>query len=145
MLRFAEFMKHFSGSLASSRDRPLQITNNVKVHLAYQTTDVTRSQTHRVVCLCTNFGVFVTLDTCRENYYEDTFPEYLSSRFNDLKQSTTGEVKSNDRFKLRMIWYFSDHEWTCSCVTDNSRAVGFVASIDRTTFDSILWGSNWKM
>ena len=31
MLRFAEFMKNFSGSLASCRGRPLQITNNVRV------------------------------------------------------------------------------------------------------------------
>ena len=51
MLRFAEFMKHFSGSLASCRDRPLQITNNVRFHMAYRITDVTRPQTHRVVCL----------------------------------------------------------------------------------------------
>ena len=30
MLRFPEFLKHFSGSLASCRDRLLQITNNVR-------------------------------------------------------------------------------------------------------------------
>ena len=36
MLRSAEFTKHFSGSLASYRDRPLQITNNVRVKIAYQ-------------------------------------------------------------------------------------------------------------
>ena len=36
ILRFAEFMKHFSGSLASCRDRPLQITNNVRVQRTYQ-------------------------------------------------------------------------------------------------------------
>ena len=36
MLRFAEFMKHFSGSLASCQDRPLQITNNVRVQITYQ-------------------------------------------------------------------------------------------------------------
>ena len=58
MLRFAELMKHFSGSLASCRDRPLQITNNVRVQLAYQKTDVTRPQTCRVVCLwCTSSRV----------------------------------------------------------------------------------------
>ena len=51
MLRFAKFMKHFSGLLASYRDRPLQITNNVQVQIAYQITDVTQPQTHRVVCL----------------------------------------------------------------------------------------------
>ena len=50
MFRFAEFLKHFSGSLASCRDRPLP--NNVRVQLAYQIIDVTRPQTHRVVCLC---------------------------------------------------------------------------------------------
>ena len=54
MLRFSEFMKHFSRSLASCRDRPLQITNNVRVQIAYEITDVTRHQTHRVVCLCLN-------------------------------------------------------------------------------------------
>ena len=48
MIRFAEFMKHFSRSLASCRDRSLQITKNVSVQLAYQITDVTRPQTHRV-------------------------------------------------------------------------------------------------
>ena len=48
---FAVFMKHFTRSLASCRDRPLQITNNVRVQLAYQITEVTRPQTHRVVCL----------------------------------------------------------------------------------------------
>ena len=51
ILPFAVFMKHFTWSLASCRDRPLQITNNVRVQLAYQITDVTRPQTHRVVCL----------------------------------------------------------------------------------------------
>ena len=49
--RFAVFMKNFLGSLSSCRDRPLQIANNVRVQLAYQITDVTRPQTHRVVCL----------------------------------------------------------------------------------------------
>ena len=49
--RFAVFMKHFLGSLSSYRDRPFQIANNVRVQLAYQITDVTRPQTHRVVCL----------------------------------------------------------------------------------------------
>ena len=39
MFRFAVFMKHLSGSLPSSRDRRLQITNNVKVQLAYQISD----------------------------------------------------------------------------------------------------------
>ena len=34
MLWFAAFMKHFSGLLASCRDRPLQITNNVRVQLS---------------------------------------------------------------------------------------------------------------
>ena len=47
-------MKHFSRSLASCRDRPLQITNNVRVQIAYEITDVTRHQTHRVVYLCLN-------------------------------------------------------------------------------------------
>ena len=51
MLPCAVFMKHLTWSLASCRDRPLQITNNVRVQLAYQITDVTRPQTHRVVCL----------------------------------------------------------------------------------------------
>ena len=49
--RFAVFMKHFLGSLSSCRDRPWQIANNVRVQLAYQITDVTWPQTHRVVCL----------------------------------------------------------------------------------------------
>ena len=58
MLRFAEFMKHFLGSLASCRDRPSQITNNVRVQLAYQITDVTRPQTCKIVCLwCTSSRV----------------------------------------------------------------------------------------
>lgn len=39
MFRFAVFMKHLSGSLPSSRDRRLQITNNVGVQLAYQISD----------------------------------------------------------------------------------------------------------
>ena len=51
ILPFAVFMKHFTWSLASCRDRPLQITNNIRVQLAYQITDVTWPQTHRVVCL----------------------------------------------------------------------------------------------
>ena len=42
---------YFLGSLASCRDRLLQITNNVRVQLAYQITDVTRPQSHWVVCL----------------------------------------------------------------------------------------------
>ena len=39
MFRFAVFMKHLSGLLPSSRDRRLQITNNVRVQLAYQISD----------------------------------------------------------------------------------------------------------
>ena len=42
-------------SLASRRDRSLQITNNVRVQLTYQITDVTRPQTYRVVYLWTMF------------------------------------------------------------------------------------------
>ena len=37
MLWFAAFLKHFSGSLVSCRDRPLQIKNNVRVQLVYLT------------------------------------------------------------------------------------------------------------
>ena len=39
----------------SRRDRSLQITNNVRVQLTYQITDVTRPQTYRVVYLWTMF------------------------------------------------------------------------------------------
>ena len=51
MLRFAKSVKHFTGSLAPGRDQPLEITNNIRVKIAYQISDVTRPQTHRVVCL----------------------------------------------------------------------------------------------
>ena len=44
-------MKHFPGSFASCRDRPLQITKNVRVQPVYQITDVARPQTHRVIYL----------------------------------------------------------------------------------------------
>ena len=51
MSRFAVFIKHFSGSLPSCRDRPLHITNNVSVQPANQIAYVTWPQTHRVVYL----------------------------------------------------------------------------------------------
>ena len=54
-----------------------------------------------------NFWVFVTLDTCKENYYEDVFLEYSSSSFLKTKGKarvcTTAEVTLNYRFELRMI------------------------------------------
>ena len=61
MSRFAVFIKHFSGSLPSCRDRPLHITNNVIVQLANQIAYVTRPQTHRVVYLWPMDSKFLTV------------------------------------------------------------------------------------
>ena len=77
MLRFAVFMKHFSGSLASCRDRPLQNKNNVRVLIVYQITDVTRPQTHRVVGLCLVYGVWRA--NCNKIF--DGMQSILISRF----------------------------------------------------------------
>ena len=77
MLRFAVFMKHFSGSLASCRDRPLQNKNNVRVLIVYQKTDVTRPQTHRVVDLCLVYGVWRA--NCNKIF--DGMQSILISRF----------------------------------------------------------------
>ena len=65
-----------------------------------------------------NFWVFVTLDTSKENYYEDVFLEYSSSSF--LK--TKGKARLHDgRSNVKLqIWTKNDqagrsHEIACAC------------------------------